>query len=294
MNPIYRVPLRLPSQLLFFAGFLLTGMALGGVLSVWVGNSVYHLSLPEIQAVLTNPSAEHTPMLMALNTISQVCTFLLPSVFFWRMFGGADVLPFKKAAWVFLVLPVFWMVSASPLIDLLAAFNQAIIPAGSWLEQIALPMEQQAGQLTLLFLSADNTAGILATYLAIALVPAVCEEVAFRGVLQPLLSHGMRNAHAGIWITAIAFSAIHLQLYGFIPRVLLGAGLGYLVWWSGSLWPALIAHFANNALGVFIYHANGGHLEMELPWWGQAAALVVFGGLTGVMWKRKTSELRDS
>ena len=58
------------------------------------------------------------------------------------------------------------------------------------------------------------------------------------------------KAHIAIWITAIIFSAVHFQFYGFIPRVLLGAFFGYLALWSGSLWLPIFAHALNNSLVV--------------------------------------------
>jgi len=86
----------------------------------------------------------------------------------------------------------------------------------------------------------------------IGLLPALGEELLFRGILQRLFSEWTRNIHAGIWISAVLFSAMHMQFYGFIPRMMLGALLGYLLAWSGSLWLPVIAHFINNASAVVL------------------------------------------
>jgi membrane protease YdiL (CAAX protease family) len=59
-----------------------------------------------------------------------------------------------------------------------------------------------------------------------------------------------KNPHLAIWTTSIIFSAIHLQFFGFVPRILIGAFLGYLYYWSGNLWIPVIAHFINNGLQV--------------------------------------------
>jgi len=62
------------------------------------------------------------------------------------------------------------------------------------------------------------------------------------------------NIHAAIWVTAFIFSAIHVQFYGFLPRILLGAAFGYMAVWSGSLWLPILAHFINNAVGVIAFY----------------------------------------
>lgn len=88
----------------------------------------------------------------------------------------------------------------------------------------------------------------------IAVLPAIGEELAFRGMIQPSVHRITGNIHVAIWVTAAFFSAFHLQFLGFLPRLMLGAVFGYLMAWSGNLWLPIVAHFANNALGVtFLY-----------------------------------------
>ena len=76
----------------------------------------------------------------------------------------------------------------------------------------------------------------------------------FRGVFQRLFSELFKNIHWGIIVSAALFSAMHMQFYGFIPRMLLGVIFGYLLIWSGSLWIPIAAHFVNNAFGVIYYY----------------------------------------
>src|SRR5690606_4911795 len=84
----------------------------------------------------------------------------------------------------------------------------------------------------------------------IAILPAVGEEIVFRGLIQNELLRGTRNVHVAIWVAAILFSTIHFQFYGFVPRLLLGALFGYLYYWSGNLMLAILAHFVNNGVSV--------------------------------------------
>ena len=88
------------------------------------------------------------------------------------------------------------------------------------------------------------------TILVIAVVPAVGEELLFRGYLQKKLSNLLINTDIAILITAFLFSVIHLDFHAIIPRFVLGILLGYLFYWSGSIWLPILAHFVNNAQAV--------------------------------------------
>ena len=83
------------------------------------------------------------------------------------------------------------------------------------------------------------------------------EEIFFRGFIQRLFIENKLNHHLAIWFTAILFSAIHLQFFGFVPRVLLGAVLGYLYFYSGNLWLSIIAHTVNNGFAVVMAYITG-------------------------------------
>lgn len=150
--------------------------------------------------------------------------------------------------------------------------------------------EEVARRLTAQITRMDSGGELLACLLALALVPAVGEELVFRGIVQPTLTRGTGGrVHLGIWLTAILFSAIHVQFLGFVPRLLLGAGFGYLYQWSGRLAVPIVAHFTNNALQVLLLYASQrGALpsfdpdaSTSLPWpWvlasvGATAALLV-------------------
>jgi membrane protease YdiL (CAAX protease family) len=88
--------------------------------------------------------------------------------------------------------------------------------------------------------------------LFIGLLTAIVEEVLFRGCLQTIFVRWTKNKHAAVWIVAILFSAFHMEFFGFLPRVFLGVLFGYFTAWSGSVWPAIWAHFVNNGTIVVI------------------------------------------
>ena len=157
---------------------------------------------------------------------------------------------------------VLLMLVALPAINLLSHLNQQItLPAFlEPLEQWMKTSEESANALTEQFLSVTTFGGLIINLLLMALLPAVAEELTFRGVLQKLFqgskvsdSPTAKAPHLAIWCTAILFSAIHMQFYGFVPRMLMGALFGYMLVWTGSLWVPILMHFTNNAMAVILY-----------------------------------------
>ncbi len=90
----------------------------------------------------------------------------------------------------------------------------------------------------------------------IALIPAIGEELVFRGLIQPKIYKMSRNVHVAVWLTGFIFSFIHLQFYGLIPRMLLGVLFGYLYAWSGNLWYSILGHFINNGFTLIMYYLH--------------------------------------
>ncbi len=91
---------------------------------------------------------------------------------------------------------------------------------------------------------------LILNILIIGVMAGLGEELLFRGTIQRMLTTSGMNPHVAIWIVAVLFSAIHMQFFGFVPRMLLGALFGYLLYWSGSLWLPAIVHAANNIIYV--------------------------------------------
>src|SRR5690554_5215227 len=135
----------------------------------------------------------------------------------------------------------------------------------SGFEEWALLKEKEMMKITLYLTDFGNVGEFLVGVLVIGVLAGIGEEYLFRGVLQPKLHHYTGNAHAGIWIAAFIFSAIHFQFYGFLPRLMLGALFGYLYLYSGSLVYPIIAHILNNALTVIAVYLNKlGMIEFEI------------------------------
>lgn len=100
---------------------------------------------------------------------------------------------------------------------------------------------------------------LVTSLLFIALIPAIAEEIFFRGFLMTIFNGIFKNMHVSIFVTALLFSVIHFQLLKVIPMFFLATVFGYAVYWTGSLWASIIAHFVNNAIAVIMlyYYAEG-------------------------------------
>ena len=116
----------------------------------------------------------------------------------------------------------------------------------SGIEQWMRIQENKMGAATAILLTYDGIGSLFYILIIVAVVPALGEELLFRGILQKIFINWVNNPHVGIWITAILFSAFHMQFFGFFPRLLLGLMFGYVFWWSKSLWLPILGHFINN------------------------------------------------
>lgn len=117
-------------------------------------------------------------------------------------------------------------------------------------------MEDKAAELTNFFLSMNSPMDLLFNLFLIALIPAIGEELFFRGIVQKKLGNILKSSHVAVIITSFIFSAIHMQFFGFLPRFVLGLILGYLFYYSANLWMSVLGHFINNALGILLMYAS--------------------------------------
>jgi len=132
-------------------------------------------------------------------------------------------------------------------------------------EEWALAKEEELKRITDYLTDFSGPGELLVAMLVIAVVPAIGEELLFRGLIQTRINKIVGNPHLAIWVAAILFSAFHMQFYGFVPRLLLGALFGYLFYWSGSLVLAMIAHFVNNGFSlIMVYLHRQGALDFNI------------------------------
>ena len=163
------------------------------------------------------------------------------------------------------------MIALAPLVSLTAYYNEQLTfpESMSALEQMMRSFAELNKSAMSKLLANDSIGGIILNVFVIAVMAALVEEFFFRGCLQQIMIKITQNVHVGVWITAVIFSAIHFDIYGFVPRILLGAGLGYLFVWTGNIWYPIIAHFVNNASIVLLqqlYYKTPELQENDFNW----------------------------
>ena len=257
----YRKLLVLVGFALFFVVmFTMLGGLLAGVLF-----NIHPLTNPSALNDLKNPAVINTMKLM--QVFSALGLFVVPVITAAFLFDTRPVTWLKlnrtpKPIQFFLVILTVFL--SAPLANLMMEWNQQLSLPGfltdieNWMRQ----SEQRAAELTKLFLETQTYSGLLFNLFMVALLPAIGEELLFRGGVQRLLGELLKNKHAAIILSAVVFSAMHLQFYGFLPRMMLGIYFGYLLWWSGSLWLPIIGHFINNATAVTLAFL---HQKNQLP-----------------------------
>ena len=186
---------------------------------------------------------------------------------------------------LFLAIAIMFLIN--PFIAFLYEWNMSLnLP--DWL----LVYDEKAEQLTKYFLRMDSLGDLSFNLLVLAIIPAIGEELLFRGYLQQTFAKWFGKPHVAIIVTALLFSAIHMQFQGFLPRLALGVVLGYLFYWSGSLWLPIIAHFINNAIAIsFTYPAlsDYAYLTENTATWQEAFFSFMAVGLLIILLQRNLS-----
>jgi membrane protease YdiL (CAAX protease family) len=248
------------SQLMFSAFVILASTLAFMVLALLIAFPVFGLdslmSIPSLDEI-NDPAA--IKVLKFFQVAQAIGLFIVPPLILGWLFSGrtADYLGLNKSfGSVSVLLIAVLMFFAAPFINLVGELNSNMV-FPEWLSGLEIWMknaEQNAEEITIAFLKVDTTAGLLFNLFMIAVLPAIGEELLFRGVIQRIFTRMTKNHHWGIWISAILFSALHMQFYGFVPRMLLGVLFGYLLVWSGSMWLPIIAHFFNNGIAVIAFY----------------------------------------
>jgi uncharacterized protein len=232
----------------------------------------------EMIGVLTNALEEHGRVILTANTIGQVLGLALPALVLARMH--------TTRGWAFL------RVRATDLPMMLLALLglAALLPVVQWLGGVneTLPLPEtirrfEQSQLDLIERVLMQDTHLLFNLLALALTPAICEELLFRGYVQRQSERGF-GVLGGILFSGIAFGLYHLRLTQLLPLAVLGIYIAYVAWRTGSLWPAIMVHFANNAFAVMLGAYIARHPElgvdridnMRVPWYLVASGVTFF------------------
>ena len=219
------------------------------------------------------------------QVLQSVGLFIVPPILLGWLFQGniQEYLQLNKTTHIqnYLLATVALLI-VIPFINFLGDLNSKMtLPDSlSGVENWMRSMEDAAQVMVEKFMKVESISGLLFNLFMIAVLPALGEELMFRGVIQKIFSNWTKNQHWGIWISAFLFSAMHMQFYGFLPRMALGAMFGYLLVWTGTMWAPILAHFVNNLMGVFGYYfINKGVITKDVEEWGtgtEQLPLVIF------------------
>jgi uncharacterized protein len=274
-----------PAKLIFVFILVIVCFIILSMIGILLAIPLFHVNLLKDISVYTDyHDPESVPILKYLQIIQSISLFILPPLlagfFFGKNTGNYLGLNKSSTGRIFFATILIMFVSL-PMISWATSLNEMIrLPdfmkgIEDWMKET----EEQAAGLTESFLKVNTTGGLLVNLLMIAVIPSIGEELFFRGLLQRLFSEWFRNVHIAILITAFLFAAIHLQFYGFIPRMLLGILFGYLFYWTGSIWIPIFAHFLNNGSAVIIsFLANRGTVSSGYEDFGATENLFLIAG----------------
>jgi membrane protease YdiL (CAAX protease family) len=264
-NPLYEV--------FILILFVFIGLFVGYFAGMMLALLVLGFDIDVLQNMLSNPTGNPASwnIIMILQGVPALGAFVIAPLMFVQFFLNQPVQSLNSNKHIWLIpalLSAFLIIAFMPFNALFIEWNSKMnLP--SWLqgmEQWMQQKEEALKELTQYLTSFDTLPQLLIGFVVIALIPAIGEELLFRGLIQPRMYRLTRNTHAAVWITGFIFSAIHLQFYGLIPRMLLGVLLGYLYVWSGNLWYPIIGHFTNNGftlLMIFLHNRKITDMNIE-------------------------------
>lgn len=236
----------------------------------------------DLKEISTHPN--NLNILRAAQMLASVFGFLVPALIFSALkdkkitrYAYAD----KKFPLLYLFIIPLMLYTVYPLIDSTYFINKWM-PWNNWYAAF----QDDYKVIVKGLLSGDSLFVLTLNLITIAILPAICEEWIFRGTLQRLFSEKM-NIHLAVFMSSLFFSFIHFEFSGFLPRIVLGMFLGYLYYYSGSLWVNIYAHVVNNgAQVVFMYLNIKGIYKTDLdnPEMPSILELISYTAVFAIIW----------
>lgn len=225
---------------------------------------------------ITKSNPQDLNSLRFMQISSQLFTFVFPPIAYAFLVKEKPVnaLGLKNVKILWFLIGTAMIFAIMPLNSILAEWNAGLkLPESlSALEQMMKQMQESASAMIEKFVSVDTIGGLMLNLFMIAGLAALGEELLFRSIIQTSLIKICKNAHVGIIIASAIFSFIHLEFYGFVPRLILGMLLGYMFYFSGSIWVPMLMHFLNNGTVVLIYFLNNKDItNIDVDTFGQTS-----------------------
>ena len=255
----YSTPLR---RLFTSLGLVIVGGTIIFSLFMLIGNLIFSEDL----AILANQSpvtGPEDPGFIRFVIIAQdISFFIIPSLIILVVLDPlykTGTLNIKRVGLNDVLLVIILSFCAFPVTGIAGQLNSSMTMPHwlSGIEQWMREKEDYADHLLDVLMGPETLSVMWLNILIIAALPAIGEELIFRGVFQRILQDLFRSGHLAVWIMSILFSAIHFQFYGFLPRLILGLIFGYLFLWGRNIWLPVIAHFINNAVPAVVAYLKG-------------------------------------
>ncbi len=281
-------------QMLIFGSLIIGCILVGQIIAIPLISKMYGVSALEFVNIdFRNPAV--VAGLKLLQVVSTISFFLLPSLVFAYLSDSHPMkyIGFKKPVPLsFYFLAVIIILVSFPMVAWLIEVNQHMhLPRNmQHLEKVMRDLEARENDMVKNLLDMKSTTDLLVILGVVAVLPAVAEELFFRGVLQRLFIQLFKRPWAGIITVAIIFSAMHGQFLGFFPRFVLGVVLGALYWYSGSLWPGMLAHFIYNASQVVLIYKSPQLIEKEPDFSAQLITFSTVAVLFLLWWMYRISQ----
>ena len=242
MSPGYRMAL--------FLGATGICLILGGLISFSMVAAYLHVPFNQLPSIILAP--ENAKIAQLANALASIIGFGLPSLVVAAMTKGPiiqnmglSVKPNREQIGLVVLLGIAGLFLSGALGDL-----SDKIPVSASIRAWADGLEEQYKKAMIVMTQMKSVLDLLYAILAVALVPAIVEELFFRASLQKILIDWSGKPYVAIVVTAILFSAFHFSYFGFLSRMSLGIVLGCIYYFSKSIWLPMLMHFINNAIGV--------------------------------------------
>lgn len=267
------------AHLLLLIGLIIIGTLFSIIVAYGVSLLIWG---PDVLSMMGLPETMNLSFLRTFQIINQVGIFIIPPLLYARLTHrkSFQFLGIRKASSIHFFSAILIIVVAGPMINFLVEWNEQLrLPEFlKSVEQWMRNSEETANRLTEQFLNTSKPGDLFINLLMIGILTAIGEELLFRSALIGILRKMFRNIHWPVIISALVFSAFHLQFYGFFPRFVLGIILGYLFVYSGSVWVPALGHLLNNGAIVFIYWLMANQYIA-----GKPEDLPIFGSWSAVM-----------
>ena len=252
-------------RIFILAALLILGLIIGSVIGV-------------IYPLVSGQDVMSLNSLRVMQISSQIFTFVLPPIIYAMLIkeNPKESLGIKNVSYHWFIIGFVMMYAILPLNNVFAEWNAGLkLPESmSRIEELIKEMYESSAVVLEKLVNVNTFGGFVINLIMIAGLAALGEELLFRSIIQTSLIKTCKNAHVGIIIASAIFSFIHFDFYAFIPRLVLGMLLGYMFYYSRSIWVSMFMHFVNNATAVVIYYLNNiGVTNVDVETFGQTQLL---------------------